>query len=236
LVAAVRAVGTGTASSLPEWLMRLGNAVAVLMPAAWIVGQIRRYRRHSTPVERLQTRWVLFGFGLVVIGAFGANILGALNARSPWVAAALITAAVGTFTFVLPVAAGVAVLRYRLYEIDRIISRTVTYTLLATLLAGIYAAIVFGLTLLVPAGGDLAVAASTLAVAGLFNPLRLRIHHLVERRFNRHRYDAEQLINSFNARLRSGINLGEVVAELKAVLARTVEPSSTMIWVRGSLG
>jgi hypothetical protein len=139
-------------------------------------------------------------------------------------------------SYVLPVATGFAVLRYRLYEIDRIISRTVTYAVVAGLLAGLYTVIVFGLTRLLPATGDLAVAGSTLAVAGLFNPLRHRVQQLVDRRFNRSRYDAEVLIDSFSTRLRSGINLSDVLDDLRSVLARTVEPDSTMIWVRRSLG
>jgi hypothetical protein len=144
----------------------------------------------------------------------------------------LLTAAAGGY--VLPVATGFAVLRYRLYEIDRIISRTVTYAVVAGLLAGLYAGIVFGPTRLLPATGDLAVAGSTLAVAGLFNPLRHRVQQLVDRRFNRSRYDAELLIDSFTTRLRSAVQLGDVLADVRGVLGRTVQPTSTMIWVRGS--
>ena len=234
LPAAARAAGTGTPGVFPGWLTTLVSVFAFLILATWLPGQVYRYRHYSTDLERLQTRWVLFGFSLIVFGGFGAILLRALGAPTPSIAAALLTAAAGSY--VLPVATGFAVLRYRLYEIDRIISRTVTYAVVAGLLAGLYAVIVFGLTRLLPATGDLAVAGSTLAVAGLFNPLRKRVQQLVDRRFNRSRYDAELLIDSFAARLRSGINLGEVLGDLRGVLARTVEPDSTMIWLRRSPG
>jgi hypothetical protein len=132
----------------------------------------------------------------------------------------------------LPVAAGLAILRYRLYEIDRIITRTVTYAVVVMLLALSYALIVFALSTLVPATGDLAVAASTLAVAALFNPLRHRVLQNVERRFNRPRYDSERLIDSFAGRLRSQAGLTEIVSEVGHVIARTVEPTTASVWVR----
>ena len=232
VAAAARAAGTGTPGTFPSWLTTLVSALAFLTLATWLPSQVYRYRHHSTHLERLQTRWVIFGFSLIVFGGFGAILLRALGAPTPSIAGALLTAAAGSY--VLPVATGFAVLRYRLYEIDRIISRSVTYAVVAGLLAGLYAVIVFGLTRLLPATGDLAVAGSTLAVAGLFNPLRKRVQQLVDRRFNRSRYDAELLIDSFAARLRSGLNLGDVLVDLRGVLARTVEPASTMIWVRGS--
>lgn len=231
-IAAARATGTGTPATFPGWLVTLVSAMAFLTLATWIPCRIYRYRHHSTLLERLQTRWVLFGFSLIVVPSFGAILVRTLGGPTSAIAAALLTAAAGTY--VLPVATGLAVLRYRLYEIDRIISRTVTYAVVVGLLACVYAVIVFGLTRLLPATGDLAVAGSTLAVAGLFNPLRHRVQQLVDRRFNRSRYDAEVLIDSFAARLRSGINLGDVLGDLRGVLARTVEPDSTMIWVRGS--
>jgi hypothetical protein len=133
---------------------------------------------------------------------------------------------------ILPAAAGLAVLRYRLYEIDRIISRTVTYSIVAGLLAALYTATVYAMTRLVPVTGDLAVAGSTLAIAALFNPLRRRVQRVVDRRFNRSRYDAVLMIESFALRLRSGVELGEVLADLQQVLVHTVEPASTKIWLR----
>jgi hypothetical protein len=102
----------------------------------------------------------------------------------------------------------------------------------AGLLAALYTATVYAMTRLVPVTGDLAVAGSTLAIAALFNPLRRRVQRVVDRRFNRSRYDAALLIDSFALKLRSGVELGEVLADLQQVLVHTVEPASTKIWLR----
>lgn len=232
VLGAARAIGTDTVVTLPHNLRTLATALTVLLLGTWLPGQIYRYRRRATPLERLQTRWVIFGFALIVTGSIAAILLRASGTPPGWAAWPLLAGAVGSL--VLPVAAGVSILRYRLYEIDRIISRTITYAVLAALLGGLYAGAVFAMTRLVPVTGDLAVAGSTLAVAALFNPLRRRIQQLVDRRFNRARYDATLLIDSFAVKLRSGAELGEVLADLRRVLVHTVEPSSTIIWLRGT--
>ena len=231
LVGAARGIGTDTADAFPLRVRRIANAASALVLATWLPNQIYRYRRRSSPLERLQTRWVLFGFALIVIGSSCAILLSAIGAPADWAAWPLLAGALGSLT--LPVAAGFAILRYRLYEIDRIISRTIAYTILVGVLAALYAGAVFAMTRLVPMTGDLAVAGSTLAVATLFNPLRRGIQQLVDRRFNRPRYDANLLIDSFAGTLSSRADLGEVVSELRRVLIHTVEPSSTMIWLRG---
>ena len=230
LIGAARAIGTNTPGTFSQGTTNLASAATVMMLATWLPAQIYRYRRHSTPLERLQTRWIIFGFGLILLGSIVAIPFRAIGVPSDWVAWPLLLAAVGSF--VLPVAAGLAVLRYRLYEIDRIISRTVTYAIVAGLLGSVYVAAVYAMTRLVPATGDLAVAGSTLAVAALFNPIRRRVQQVVDRRFNRSRYDAALLIDSFATRVRSGAELGEVLADLQGVLVHTVEPTSTIIWVR----
>jgi hypothetical protein len=232
VLGAARAIGTDTVVTLPHNLRTLATALTVLLLGTWLPGQIYRYRRRATPLERLQTRWVIFGFALIVTGSIAAILLRASGTPPGWAAWPLLAGAAGSL--VLPVAAGVSILRYRLYEIDRIISRTITYAVLAALLGGLYAGAVFAMTRLVPVTGDLAVAGSTLAVAALFNPLRRRIQQLVDRRFNRARYDATLLIDSFAVKLRSGAELGDVLADLRRVLIHTVEPSSTIIWLRGT--
>ncbi|HUP15333.1 MAG TPA: hypothetical protein VM848_04710 [Acidimicrobiia bacterium] len=230
LIGAARSMGTDSPGTFSLETRHLAAAVAVLALGTWLPAQVYRYRRLSTPLEKLQTRWIIFGFALVLIGSLGAILLRAIGIPSRWVAWPLLLAAAGTF--ILPAAAGLAVLRYRLYEIDRIISRTVTYSILAGLLAALYLATVYAMTRLVPVTGDLAVAGSTLAIAALFNPLRRRVQRVVDRRFNRSRYDAVLMIESFALRLRSGIELGEVLADLQQVLVHTVEPASTKIWLR----
>jgi hypothetical protein len=129
----------------------------------------------------------------------------------------------------------IAVFKYRLYEIDRLINRTLVYGLLTALLVGVYAGLVFLLgRLLDPATGDsaLAVAASTLAVAALFQPARRRLHGLVDRRFNRGRYDAAQTVERFSGRLRDQVDLDTLSAELVAVADQTMEPTMISLWLR----
>jgi len=134
----------------------------------------------------------------------------------------------------LPVALGAAVLRYRLYDLDRIISRTVAYGLLTVLLGGGYAAVVLGLGRLLGQGSSLVVAAATLAVAGLFQPARRRIQQAVERRFNRRRHDAAQTIQAFTDRLRDQVDLDTLSAELLAVVDQTMQPNQASLWLRPS--
>jgi hypothetical protein len=126
---------------------------------------------------------------------------------------------------------GVAILRYRLYEIDRILSRTVAYAIVTGLLVGVYAGLVTLATQVLSFGGAVGVAASTLAVAALFNPVRRRVQHLVDRRFNRARYDAEQTVVAFAARLKEAADLDSVRDDLAGVVHRTLEPAHVSLWV-----
>jgi hypothetical protein len=131
-----------------------------------------------------------------------------------------------------PVSFGIAVLRYRLYEIDRIVSRTVTYLLVVGLLGSVFFGVVTLITSLLPAESDLAVAASTLAVAGLFNPVRRRVQHWIDHRFNRARYDAQQVMASFAESLRDRVDPTEVSDGWRDVVAETMQPSAVSVWIR----
>jgi hypothetical protein len=136
----------------------------------------------------------------------------------------------------LPVAAGIAILRYRLYEIDRLINRTLVYGLVTVLLAGVYAGLVLVLGQLSGglAGGtpSWVVAGATLAVATLFQPARRRIQAVVDRRFNRRRYDAARTVEGFSARLRDQVDLDSLSAELLDVVVHTVQPTQASLWLR----
>jgi hypothetical protein len=134
----------------------------------------------------------------------------------------------------LPLAAGAAILRYRLYDLDRIISRTLSYGLLTLLLGLGYTGMVLGLGRLLPQGSSLVVAAATLAVAALFQPARRRIQQLVDRRFNRRRYDAARTIQAFSARLRQQVDLDTLTAELLTVVDQTMQPTQVSLWLRPS--
>jgi hypothetical protein len=132
----------------------------------------------------------------------------------------------------VPVAVAVAVLRYRLWDLDRLVSRTVTYALVTALLIVPYLLIVPAAGRLVQGSGSLAVAAATLATAALFQPLRRRVQDLVDRRFNRRRYDAARTVSGFAARLRDQVDLDALSAELLAVVDHTMQPAEASLWLR----
>jgi hypothetical protein len=190
--------------------------------AGSLVGRFRR----AHGVERQQLRWVALATVLIALLAvvnLAALALGAY-ALAPLVG--------GLNPPILAVGIGAAILRYRLYDLDRIISRTVAYTLLTLLLGGGYAAVVLGFGRLLPQGSSLAVAAATLAVAAGFQPARRRIQAAVDRRFNRRGYDAAQTMAAFSDRLRRQVDLDELTAELLIVVDQTVQPSQASLWLR----
>jgi hypothetical protein len=134
----------------------------------------------------------------------------------------------------LPVGIGVGILRYRLYDIDRIISRTLAYALVTGLLVGVYAGLVLLATKVLSVHSTVAVAAATLAAAALFNPLRRRVQRFVDRRFNRARYDADRIIAGFAARLQDAVDLDAVRIDLASSVQQTLEPAHISVWIRPS--
>jgi hypothetical protein len=201
--------------------------VAVLLAAAvssWL--RLRRARGQA----RQQLKW--FAYATVFLPAgFGLLIFGPSDATD-WIGGALV--AVGSVG--MPVAVAVAIFRYRLYAIDRVINRTLVYGALTVLLGGVYAGIVLALGQLFGGLGattpSWAVAGATLAVAALFQPARRRIQQAVDRRFNRRRYDAATTIQAFSARLRDQIDLDTLAAELLAVVDQTMQPTQASLWLR----
>jgi hypothetical protein len=195
---------------------------SILVAAASLVVRFRRARG----AERLQLRWVALAAALsgVAAAAVVAGTLADVEALWSW--------ATTLYVMLLPLAIAAAVLRYRLYDLDRIISRTLAYGLLTVLLGLGYAAVVLGLGRLLPEGSSLAVAAATLAVAAAFGPARRRVQQLVDRRFNRRRYDAAQTIADFSAHLRDQVDLDTLSAELVTVTDQTMQPTTVSLWLR----
>jgi peptidoglycan/LPS O-acetylase OafA/YrhL len=181
-------------------------------------------------VERQQLRWVAWAAALAVLGAVVA--LGGVAVG----ATAVVTWTISACFAVLPLAIGAAILRYRLYDLDRIISRTLAYGLLTLLLAGGYAVVVLGLGQLLGRDSSLVVAAATLAGAAVFQPLRRRIQQAVDRRFNRRRHDAGRIIEAFGARLRDQVDLDTLTAEVLAVVDQTMAPTRASLWLRPPAG
>jgi hypothetical protein len=216
---------------------RLGLTALIwaLFWGAGLSAQVYRYRHVSGPVQRQQTKWVALAFGLMVLFLLLGVVIPfvVLDAASGWFVWAL-PALVAVFAL-FPASIAIAILRHHLYDIDRLLSRTLTYGLLTVVLGLVYigAVVVLGQALN-PRGGDspLAVAASTLLVAALFQPLRHRIQNVVDRRFNRRRYDAAKTIDAFSTRLREQLDLDALSAELLAVVNQTMQPTKASLWLR----
>ena len=202
----------------------------VVLGFAAAASLVRRFRT-AGPVERQQIKWVIFAGAVLVALVAGAIVSQAVGAPK------LPDGVLGLVIGVLPVSIGIAMLRYRLYDIDVVINRTLVYGSLTALLAAAYLGLVLLFQLLLRPlvhGSGLAVALSTLAVAALFHPVRRRIQTLVDRRFYRHKYDAERTLRAFSARLRDEIELDALRRELTDVVADTMQPAHVSQWVRGA--
>jgi hypothetical protein len=196
---------------------------AILVSAVTLLLRFRRARGQ----QRQQLKWLAYGGGL--FAALLVIALVGLQAPRLW------NAVLETLTFgALYAAVGVAVLRYRLYDIDRLLNRTLSYGLLTLLLGGGYAGLVLGLGQLLGRDSSLAVAVATLVVAAVFRPARRRIQAVVDRRFNRRRYDAVRTIGAFSARLRDQLDLDTLSIELLGVVDQTMEPTWASLWLRPS--
>ena len=178
------------------------------------------YRR-SSGERRQQLKWLLGGLAAVPVGLVLAIALG--HAPGFWRTVGNVVA-LAVFLAV-PVSMGVAILKYRLYDIDRVLSRTLAYAIVTGLLIGVYAGLVLLAQQVFRFSSPVAVAASTLAAAALFNPVRRRVQHAVDRRFNRARYDADQTVTDFAARLQDAVDLDAVRHDLAGVVQAALEPA-----------
>jgi hypothetical protein len=199
--------------------------VALLVGAGSLVVRFRRARG----VERQQLRWLAYAAALAA-GLLLVALVAGFLARDE-----VVTVSLALGVALLPLATGAAILRYRLYDLDRIISRTLAYGLLTVLLGGGYAAVVLGLGQLLGRDSSLVVAGATLAVAAAFQPARRRVQEVVDRRFNRRRYDTARTIAAFSARLRQQVDLDTLTAELLGVVELTMQPTSVSLWLRPSV-
>ena len=207
--------------------------------AILVVVQLYRYRRLSSPLERQQTKWVVFGFA-VLITVYVLGIVPYLIfpvAASPGSLYLPAYAAVQDFLLpLIPLSFGFAMLRSRLWEIDVLINRTLVYGALTVILAGVYVGLVIGLSALlrgiISHDSGVTIVLSTLAIAALFQPLRRRIQRIIDRRFYRSKYDAAKTVAAFSTALRQEVDLDQLREQLVAVVQETMQPSHVSLWLR----
>ena len=201
--------------------------VYVVLALLWVVRQVASYRR-SRGDRREQLKWLISGGSICVVGLIVSLQLGPSHSTLwHWVSN---VSSLGIVA--LPIALGVGILKYRLYDIDRLISRTLSYAIVTGLLVGVYVGMIALTTRLIPLSSSVGVAASTLVAVGLFTPVRRRVQHRVDRRFNRARYDAEAMVATFTSRLRDAVQLETVRGDLLNVVNAAVEPSQVSLWIR----
>jgi hypothetical protein len=216
-------------ASSPGWWNVVQNVTFVMIALGLVLalaGQAASYRRASGE-RRQQLKCLLAGFVACLVGALTAIALG--HAHGAW-------AVVGHFAALLaivavPVSMGVAILRYRLYDIDRIVSRTVAYAIITGLLVGVYAGLVLLATQVFRFHSSVAVAAATLAAAALFSPVRSRVQRVVDRRFNRARCDAERMVAAFADRLKDTVDLDSVRDDLAGAVHQALAPAHVSVWI-----
>jgi hypothetical protein len=221
-------IGQHHPSGIASWFGPVQNVTPVLFGAfclAAIGRQLWEYR-HAHGVRRQQLKWL--GSGAVLTVAAVLLLVSGLANSAPTVVWIFILLG----WMALPLSIGVAITRFRLYEIERIISRTLAYTLLTGLLAGAFIGLIVLTTDVLAVSGRVGVAASTLVAAALFNPLRIRTQRLVDRRFNRARYDAEAIVAAFTVRLRDAVEIDTVRRDLLDSVTHAVQPVHASLWIK----
>jgi len=215
------------------WLAVAEPLIFLVLAGFWVsfvAAQVLSWRRSSGD-RRQQLKWLMSG--AAALAASQAIIQPVLNfdPHLPELAQLVLNVLLGLGAAALPICVAMAILRYRLYDIDRIISRTVSYAILTGMLVGVYAGLVLLATRVLPVSGSVAVAGATLAAAALFNPLRQRVQRAVDRRFNRARYDADRTIAAFAAHVKDATDLDSVQVDLAAAVARALEPAHVSLWL-----
>ena len=212
---------TGWLVHQPGWLTLAANLALGLFWLSFVGRQVLSWR-YAAGERRQQLKWL----------AFGAAVSLGLGVLASELTSGTLSAVLGTGLVALPIGIGVGILKYRLYDIDRIVSRTVAYTMLTGLLVGVYAGLVLLATEVLTIKSPVAVAAATLTAAALFSPLRRRVQLLVDRRFNRARYDADKMVAAFAVRLHDAVDLDSIRDDLADVVQQALEPAHVSVWIR----
>jgi hypothetical protein len=221
----------------PEPLIDIYNYLFVSILFSLVIAQVYRYRRMSTPAQRQQTKWVVYS---VVVSITSVIALLAIFQPLPGSLLSALDIIANLLLTLIPISFAVAMLRYRLWDIDIIINRTLMYGTLTAILALIYFGLVIGLESLVhlitgQAGqSPIVIVASTLAMAALFQPLRHRLQRAIDRRFYRRKYDAARTLEAFSATLRNEVDLGQLREHLLNVVQETMQPEHVSLWLRES--
>jgi hypothetical protein len=210
------------------WVLveNIGFFALLVSWVVWLAVQVPKYRK-SGGERRLQLKW-LYGGAAIFIVCLGMSLF---QSNNPAGVTRVVSLLIAPGVAALPIGLGIGILKFRLYEIDRIISRTLSYALVTGLIVGLYIGVVTLATRILPFPGQVGVAASTLIAAVVFNPLRKRVQRLVDRRFNRGHYDAEATVASFAARLRESVDLPSMEKELAATIHQAFEPVHVTVWL-----
>jgi len=209
---------------------KLSGAVFAAFWLSFVAAQVLSWR-HSSGERRQQLKWLMSGAAALAVSQAINQVSIVIDPNPSALANAMLDLITGLGLAALPVSIGVAILRYRLYEIDRIISRTLAYAVLTGLLVSVYAGLVLLATHVLGASSPVAVAGATLAAAALFSPLRRRVQRVVDRRFNRAQYDTDKTIAAFAGRLQDAVDLNAVRDDLASVVDKTLEPAHVSVWM-----
>jgi len=224
---------SGAPIDLPFAIQLVGLGIVAAAAVASLASLVLRWRR-AQGIERAQLKWLAFAVSVEIPVLFGITFLPLLFPMLSDIDPRLGAMVTLVTTPLIPVAIGIAILRYRLYDIDRIISRTVSYAVVTLMLAVVFIGVVLGLTAVFESftgGNTVAVAASTLIVAALFQPLRRRVKDRVDRRFDRARYDGQRTADAFAGLMRDETDLGAVAADLTSVIDQVLAPRDTTLWI-----
>ncbi len=225
---------------IPGWALDNNPFNAIAWFGCWIVltlAQLYRYFRGADVLERQQIKWVAYSFFIVmVVGFFGEVLIQSLSIQLNGFLAVLFNNSFSIISLLIPISLGLAMFRYRLWDIDIIINRTLVYGTLTLILTGVYVGLIVGLQVLlagvVRQNNSVAIVVSTLVIAALFQPLRRRIQRVIDRRFYRSKYDSTKIVAAFSATLRQEVDLDTLRERLVGVVQETMQPTHVSLWLR----